>query len=289
MQLTLGLPKGSLQESTLSLFKKAGIHISSSSRSYYPTSDDKELELIFMRPQEIPRYVEQGILDAGITGLDWTRENKAKVDVVCELEYSKVSRSKCKWVLAVPEKSKFRKPEDLKKARIATELVATTKSYFKKKKIPVQVEFSWGATEVKPPRLVDAIVDITETGASLRANQLKIIDVLLETTTVLIANKTIRKDKFKGQKLEDLKLLLGATLKAENYIGLKFNVMEKDLKKILNLLPALNKPTVSNLSDEKWFAVETIILKSEVKNIVPRTKRAGATDILEYPIHKIID
>lgn len=288
MKLTLGIPKGSLQNSTIDLFNKAGIHMKVSSRSYFPTSDDTELDLILMRPQEMPRYVQQGIIDAGITGYDWTIENKAKVEIVCELEYSKVSRQKCKWVLAVPEDSKFKKAEDLKGKRIATELVQTTKSFFRKKKIPVDVEFSWGATEVKPPRLVDAIVDITETGSSLRANRLKIIDTLLETSTILIANKDVWKNKAKRQKLENIKLLLKGTLDAENYAGLKCNVGKKDLDKILKILPALHNPTVSNLSDEGWCAVETIIAINESKVIIPKLKRAGATGIIEYPINKIV-
>ncbi len=288
MKLTLGLPKGSLQKSTLELFKKAGININATSRSYYPSSDDAELDLIFMRPQEIPRYVEQGVLDAGITGFDWTEENKSKVITVCELEYSKVSRQKCKWVLAVPENSKFKKPQDLKGKRIATELVNTTKRYFKKLKVPVEVEFSWGATEVKPPRLVDAIVDITETGSSLRANRLKIIDVLLETSTILIANKGAWADNKKKEKLESIKLLLEGTLHAENYEGLKCNVEEANLKKVIKVLPALHNPTVSLLSEEGWYAVETIITYADIKTVVPKLKKAGASGIVQYSIDKII-
>lgn len=288
MKLSLGLPKGSLQKSTVELFKKAGINIQVNDRSYYPKSDDIELDLIFMRPQEIPRYVEQGVIDAGITGYDWTVENNAKVDTICELEYSKVSRNKCKWVLAVPEGSKYKKPADLKGARIATELVKTTKSYFRKMKIPVTVEFSWGATEVKPPRLVDAIVDITETGSSLRANRLKIIDTLMETSTILIANKDCAKNKFKKQKLDDIKMLLQGTLDAENYVGLKCNVEKKSLKKVLGILPALHNPTVSELSDSGWFAVETILNSSDIKTVVPNLKNAGASGIVEYQVNKVI-
>jgi len=288
MKVTFGIPIGSLQNATVDLFRKAGIHISVDSRSYFPVSDDPELDLILMRPQEMPRYVEQGVLDAGITGYDWTVENKAKVVQVCELEYSKVSRNKCLWVLAVPEDSKFRKPEDLRGKRVATELVQTTKSYFRKKNIPVDVEFSWGATEVKPPRLVDAIVDITETGSSLRANRLKILDTLLETSTIMIANKDAWSSKAKRHKLENMKLLLQGTLDAENYAGLKCNVEEKDLKKVVRVLPALHNPTISHLSDEGWFAVETIIHLAEAKEIIPKLKRAGASGIVEYPINKII-
>jgi len=288
MKFSLGLPKGSLQKSTIELFQKAGIHINASERSYYPTSDDPELDLILMRPQEIPRYVEQGVLDAGITGYDWTVENKAKVETICELEYSKSTRTKCKWVLAVPEDSKFKKAEDLAGGRIATELVETTKRFFKAKKVPVQVEFSWGATEVKPPRLVDAIVDITETGSSLRANRLRIIDTLLETSTILIANKESYKDPVKRAKFENIKMLLEGTLLAENYIGIKCNTDEAHRDKVIKCLPALQRPTVSPLSEKGWFAIDTIILLKEIKTIIPALKRAGATGIVEYQVYKVI-
>jgi ATP phosphoribosyltransferase len=288
MKLSLGLPKGSLQESTIALFRKAGIHVWANDRSYFPTSDDAELDLILMRPQELPRYVEQGVLDAAITGYDWTVENKADVVTVCELVYSKASRQKAKWVLAVPEDSKFKKAEDLKGKRIATELVGMTKRYFKKKKVPVTVEFSWGATEVKPPRLVDAIVELTETGSSLRANRLRIIETLLESCTILIANKKTWANSAKKHKLENLRMLLQGTLDAENFIGLKCNVMEKDLKNVLEILPALHNPTVSNLSDKGWYAVETILPVNETKNVVPKLKRAGASGIVEYPVNKVI-
>jgi ATP phosphoribosyltransferase len=288
MKLTLGLPKGSLQKSTIELFNKADIHIRADERSYFPTSDDPELDLILMRPQEIPRYVEQGILDAGITGLDWTVENNAKVVRVAELEYSKVSRHRCKWVLAVAEDSSFKKPEDLKGKRIATELVSTTKRYFKSKKIPVDVEFSWGATEVKPPRLVDAIVDITETGSSLRANRLRVIDVLMETMTILIANKGAWANEQKKQKLENIMILLQGTLNAESFAGLKCNVEKDKLDRVIKVLPALHNPTVSTLSDNKWCAVETIIKVDEIKRIIPLLKRAGASGIVEYPVNKVI-
>ncbi len=288
MKLTFGIPKGSLQDATIELFRKAGTHIEVDSRSYFPQSDDPELELILMRPQEMPRYVEQGILDAGITGYDWTVENRAKVVQVCELEYSKVSRNRCKWVLAVSEDSKFKKPSDLKNRRIATELVQTTKNYFKKKNIPVDVEFSWGATEVKPPRLVDAIVDITETGSSLTRNRLRIIDEVLETCTLIIANKNTWKNKAKRHKIENLEMLLQGTLNAENYVGLKCNCEEKDLDKVTKILPALHNPTISTLSDEGWYAVETILDIAQVKHIIPKLKRASASGIVEYPVNKII-
>jgi len=288
MKLTIGLPKGSLQESTINLFNKAGIHIRVSSRSYFPVCDDPYIEFVLMRPQEMPRYVEQGILDAGISGYDWTVENKVKVEQVCELEYSKVSRQKCRWVLAVPEGSKFKKAEDLKGKRIATELVQTTKSFFRKKKIPVEVEFSWGATEMKPPRLVDAIVDITETGSSLRANRLKIIDTLLETSTILFANKSSWKNTAKRKKLENIALLLQGTLEAENYVGLKCNVEEKNVKSVLKALPALHNPTISSLSDSGWLAVETIVHTKDIKTVIPALKRAGGSGIVEYPVNKVI-
>jgi ATP phosphoribosyltransferase len=290
MKLSLGMPKGSLEEATFKLFNNAGIHIRKGDRSYYPTCDDPELDLIIMRPQEIPRYVEQGILDAGITGQDWVSENNAKVEEVVSLQYSKNSRQKCKWVLAVPEDSTFKKPEDLRGKRIATELVATTKRYFAKKKIPVEVEFSWGATEVKPPRLVDAIVDLTETGSSLRANRLRIIDTLMETCTVLVANKLAWKNQGKRDKLESLVMLLQGTLAAENFVGLKCNVPSSSLKKVTEVLRlhGLHNPTVSDLLDSGWHAMEVILSFYETKHIIPKLKRAGASGIVEYPVSKVI-
>jgi ATP phosphoribosyltransferase len=288
MKLSFGIPKGSLQDATVELFNKADIHLRVDSRSYYPTSDDPELDLVLMRPQEMPRYIAQGIIDAGITGYDWTIENNADVENVCELEYSKVSRRKSRWVLAVPEDGVFQKPADLKGKRIATELVHTTTEYFKKKKIPVTVEFSWGATEAKPPRLADAIVDITETGSSLRANRLKVIDTILETSTVLIANKNAWKNAAKRDKIENIKMLLLGTLEAENYVGLKCNVAQKDLDKVLKAMPALHNPTISPLSDKGWYAVETILPVHETKNLLPQLKRAGASGLVEYPLTKVI-
>jgi ATP phosphoribosyltransferase len=288
VKVSLGLPKGSLEKSTIDLFAKAGIHIKADGRSYYPSSDDPELDLILMRPQELPRYVEEGIIDAGITGEDWTTENRADVVRVCELEYSKSTRAKCRWVLCVPDGSAFRKPEDLRGKRIATELVGTTKRYFQKKKIAVDVEFSWGATEVKPPRLADAIVEITETGSSLRANNLRIIDVLLETSTIMIANKKTWQTAAKRNKLENLTMLLEGTLAAEDYVGLKCNVREADLKAVVAVLPALHNPTISHLFDKGWYAVETIIHAREVKTIIPQLKRAGASGIVEYAVNKVI-
>jgi len=287
-RLSLGMPKGSLEESTFSLFNKAGIYIKRGSRSYYPDCDDPELDLIVMRPQEIPRYVEQGIIDAGITGQDWVAENEADVVEVTELHYSKASRQKCRWVLAVPEESPFKRAEDLAGKHIATELVETTKRFFESKGTDVRVEFSWGATEVKPPRLADAIVDITETGSSLKANRLRIIETLMETCTVIIANKAAWADEWKRGKLENLETLLLGTLDAENYVGLKCNVEESGLKEIISILPALHNPTVSKLSDGNWCAVDTILPAKDTKRVIPLLKRAGASGIIEYPVSKVI-
>ena len=288
MKLSFGIPKGSLEASTIELFQKAGIHIRKSERSYYPVCDDPELDPVVMRPQEMSRYVEQGILDAGITGQDWVEENRSDVVEVAELRYSKSTRYKCRWVLAVPEDSKFRKPADLRGKRIATELVAVTKRYFKKRRIPVDVEFSWGATEVKPPRLADAIVDITETGSSLRANRLRIVDTVMETSTVLIANRDSWKKRRKHDKLENMTMLLQGTLDAENYVGLKCNVRESDLAAVIKVLPALHNPTISHLFEKGWYAVETILPFYETKHSIPRLKRAGASGIVEYPVSKVI-
>jgi ATP phosphoribosyltransferase len=282
------MPKGSLEESTFALFNKAGIRIKRGDRSYYPSCDDPELDLIVMRPQEIPRYVQQGIIDAGITGQDWVAENEADLVEVTELCYSKASRQKCRWVLAVPEGSPFQKAEDLNGMRIATELVGTTKRFFSSKGVDVKVEFSWGATEVKPPRLVDAIVDITETGSSLRANRLRIIDTLMETSTVIVASKPAWNNMEKRAKLENLKMLLLGTLEAENYVGLKCNVEEANLEQVVKVLPALHNPTVSKLWEGGWYAVETILPFLETKRVIPLLKRAGAEGIIEYPVSKII-
>ncbi|MDR2578023.1 MAG: ATP phosphoribosyltransferase [Chitinispirillales bacterium] len=288
MKLSLGIPKGSLEESTIALFGKAGIQIKRGERSYYPACDDPELDLIVMRPQEIPRYVAQGIIDAGITGQDWVAENEADIVEVAELRYSKVSRQKCRWVLAVPEDSPFNRAEDLAGKRIATELVGTTNRFFASKGVSVDVEFSWGATEVKPPRLADAIVDITETGSSLRANRLRIIDTLMETCTVIVANKNAWADGEKRGKLENLAMLLIGTLDAENYVGLKCNVEENNLEEVIKVLPALHNPTVSKLWESGWCAVETILPQKQTKHVIPLLKRAGASGIIEYPVSKII-
>lgn len=287
-KLSLGIPKGSLQEATIDLLVKSGYKIKVNDRSYFPQIDDLELELILLRPQEMSRYVEQGIIDAGITGADWTRENQSDVITVTNLEYAKASRQKVRWVLAVPENSKIKSVKDLNGKRIATELVGVTKQYLKKNHVKANVEFSWGATEVKPPRLVDAIVDVTETGSSLRANRLQIIDTVMESTTVIIANKQSWKDAWKQKKLKNLILLIRGTLDAELYVGLKMNVEQSNLKTVVNQLPALQKPTISSLSKEGWMAVDTIILENQVRNIIPALKQAGATGIVEYPVSKII-
>ncbi len=288
MKVSLGLPKGSLEQATVELFTNAGIHIRVNKRSYYPTCDDDELDLILMRPQEMPRYVEEGIIDTAICGYDWTVENDAEVEKVCDLEYSKATRRKCRWVLAVPQDSPFQKPEDLEGKRIATELMHTTQRYFKERGVSVDVEFSWGATEVKPPRLVDAIVDVTETGSSLKANNLRVIDTIMETNTIFIANKKVWADAKKRKKIENIRMLLLGTLEAENFVGIKCNIDNERLQAVLDVLPALHNPTVSHLSDDGWFAVETILHSTEVKHVIPRLKQAGASGIVEYAVHKII-
>ncbi len=287
--LKLGIPAGSLQDATVKLFRKAGYSISISSRSYYPTIDDPEIECLTIRAQEMARYVHQGILDAGITGHDWVVETNADVKEVCELVFSKVSRKPVRWVLAVPEDSDINSVKDLEGKRIATEAVGLTNQYLDKHGVIAEVEFSWGATEVKPPRLVDAIVEVTETGSSLRANNLRIIDVVLESTTRLIANNTAYVDPWKKQKLDDIALMLRSCLSAEGKVGLMLNVRRKDLEQVLKGLPALQQPTVSSLSDPDWVAISTIIEEPIVRTIVPQLKNAGATGIVEFPINKIIE
>ncbi len=288
-KLKLGIPAGSLQDATVKLFRKAGYNISISSRSYYPTIDDPEIECLTIRAQEMARYVHQGILDAGITGHDWVVETNADVQEVCELIFSKVSRKPVRWVLAVPENSEIESVKDLEGKRIATEAVGLTNQYLDKHGVIAEVEFSWGATEVKPPRLVDAIVEVTETGSSLRANNLRIVDVVLESTTRLIANNTAYVDPWKKQKLDDIALMLRSCLSAEGKVGLMLNVRRKDLEQVLEGLPALQQPTVSSLSDPDWVAISTIIEESIVRSIVPQLKSAGATGIVEFPINKIIE
>ena len=287
--LKLGIPAGSLQQSTAALFEKAGYNIAFSSRSYYPTIDDDEIECLLIRAQEMARYVEQGILDAGITGYDWVIETQADVYEICELVFSKVSRRPVRWVLCVPEDSPVQSANDLQGKRIATEAVGLTKNYLAKHGVEAIVEFSWGATEVKPPRLADAIVEVTETGSSLRANKLRIVDEILQSTTRFIANKDAYKDDWKKNKLDNIALMLKSCLAAENKVGLMMNVPQASLKQVLKLLPALQKPTISQLSDPGWVDVNTIVDESVVRTIVPQLKENGATGIVEYAISKLID
>jgi ATP phosphoribosyltransferase len=284
----LGLPKGSLEESTKNLFAKAGWKITTSSRSYKPSIDDPELDGRFIRAQEISRYVEHGFFDCGLTGYDWIMENESDVVEVCDLIYSKVSAQKSRWVLCVPEGSAIQRPEELAGKRVATELVGTVRRYFAAKKIPVEVEFSWGATEIKVPDLVDAIVDITETGNSIRANKLRIIDTLLETNTKLIANQASWANPAKRQKIETIALLLKGALEAESKVGLKMNLPKASLDAMLQKLPALRNPTISPLSSPAWIALETIIDESVVREIIPQLKALGAEGIVEYPLNKVV-
>jgi len=286
--LKLGIPKGSLQETTIYLFKKAGFTIKLSSRSYYPQIDDPEIECMLIRAQEMPRYVEEGILDAGITGIDWVMESGKKVTKVADLIYAKHGLRKVRWVLAVPNDSKIKGLKDLQGKRIATELVSFVKKYLAKNKVKAIVEYSWGATEAKPPELADAIVELTETGSSLKANNLKIIETLLESNTVVISNKETLKDLSKKQKLDNLLMLLQGALNAETKVGIKLNVPAHKLKTILSLLPALQTPTISSLSDKNWVDVDTIIEESIVRELIPKLKRAGASGIVEYPLNKVI-
>ncbi|MDB5346860.1 MAG: phosphoribosyltransferase [Schlesneria sp.] len=287
--IKLGIPAGSLQEATAELFKKAGYTIKFSSRSYYPEIDDPEIECMLIRAQEMARYVEQGVLDAGITGYDWILENNAQVHEVCELMFSKVSRRPVRWVLCVPNDSPVQSVKDLQGKRIATEVVGLTRQYLAKHGVEANVEFSWGATEVKPPKLADAIVEVTETGSSLRANNLRIVDEILQSTTRLISNKAAWQVAAKREKLENISLMLKSCLAAEGKVGLLMNVRRVDLAAILQQLPALQKPTVASLSDPDWVDVNTIVDESYVRMIVPRLKAAGAMGIVEYPINKIID
>lgn len=287
-KLKLGFPKGSLQESTIELFKKAGIRIGASSRSYFPSCDDEEIEIMLVRSQEMAKYVEDGVFDAGLTGHDWICESGAKVKEVCELQYAKSGFRPVRWVLAVPNDSKIKSIKDLNGKRVATELLNYTKKYFAKNKVKAQIEFSWGATEAKAGKLVDAIVELTETGSSLRANNLRIVEELLVSTTRLIANNNALKDSWKKEKIENLAILLKGALAAEGMVGLKMNIPFKQLPAIEKILPALKKPTISNLSDGNWVALEVIIEEKIVKKIIPALKRAGAEGIIEYPLNKII-
>lgn len=286
--LMLGLPKGSLEESTKALFAKAGWKITTSSRSYKPAIDDPELDGRFVRAQEVARYVDHGFFDCGLTGWDWVQENNADVVEVCDLVYSRASTLKSRWVLCVPESSPIKTAADLAGKRVATELVETVKRWFAAKNIPVNVEFSWGATEVKVPDLVDAIVDITETGSSLRANKLRIVDTLLETNTKLIANKAAWENPAKRRKIETIALLLRGALEAGSKVGLKMNLPRAALDAVTAKLPALRNPTISPLSNPDWIALETIIDESVVREIIPALKAHGAEGIVEYPLNKVV-
>ncbi|HVR74549.1 MAG TPA: ATP phosphoribosyltransferase [Planctomycetota bacterium] len=288
MVLKLCLPKGSLHDATLALFERAGYQFTISSRSYFPTVDDDEIQAMLVRAQEVARYVEEGIFDAGLTGQDWIIENAADVHEVLDLCYSKQSMRPCRWVLAVPEDSRVQTVKDLEGKRIATEVVNITRAYLLRKGIKAEVEFSWGATEVKAPDLVDAIVEITETGSSLRANKLREVDEVLRTTPRLIANRKAFEDPWKREKIENIALLLGGAIAAEGQVGLKLNCPREKVKEILAILPALKKPTVSPLSDDGWVALETILQEKEVRSLLPLLKRAGASGIIEYPLNKVI-
>lgn len=285
--LKLGIPKGSLQNATFDLFEKAGFNVSGFERSYFPRIDDPQIQLIMLRAQEMSRYVEDGVLDAGFTGYDWIKENNSDVHEVCELRYSKATSNPARWVLAVPNESGIEKAEDLEGGIIATELVNATRRYFDEKGIHVKVEFSWGATEVKA-RLVNGIVELTETGSSLKANNLKIIDTLLTSTTRFIANQSAWKDDFKKQKIESIAILLNAAIDAKTRVGLKMNVKQNDLNDILALLPSEKSPTVSSLADSEYVAVEIIVEESVERELIPQLKRAGASGIFTYALNKVI-
>jgi ATP phosphoribosyltransferase len=287
--LKLGIPAGSLQDATAELFRKAGYNIIFSSRSYYPQIDDDEIECLLIRAQEMARYVEQGILDAGITGYDWVVETNADVHEICELKFSKVSRRPVRWVLCVPNDSPVQSARDLEGKRIATEAVGLTKNYLAAHQVTAHVEFSWGATEVKPPKLADAIVEVTETGSSLRANNLRIVDEIMQSTTRFIANKQAYSDSWIHEKLESIALMLQSCLAAEGKVGVMMNVRREDLEQVLSILPALQNPTVSSLSDPDWVDVNAVLDESTVRRIVPALKAAGAKGIVEYAINKIIE
>jgi ATP phosphoribosyltransferase len=295
MTLKLGIPKGSLQDATIQLFARAGFNLYVSSRSYFPSIDDPEIECMLIRAQEMTRYVCEGVLDAGLTGLDWIDEHRAGrgahacVSSLADLVYAKQSFGKVRWVLAAPEDSRFKSPQDLAGATIATELVQVTKRYFEQLGVPVKrIEFSWGATEVKPPVLADAIVEATETGSTLRANRLSILDTVMESNTQLIANEAALGDAWKRTKIENVALLLRAAIEAQGRVGLMLNVRQVDLPRILSLLPALQRPTISSLSDRDWVAVNTIIEERTVRDLIPKLKAAGGQGIVEYPLNKIV-
>ncbi len=286
--LKLGLPKGSLQESTLKLFRKAGYHITVSSRSYYPSFDDAEIESMLIRAQEMARYVEDGILDCGLTGYDWILEQDADVHEVAELNYAKEGLRPVRWVIAVPNDSNIKSVKDLNGKRIATELVGFTKRYLKSKGVKAAVDFSWGATEVKPPHLADAIVELTETGTSLKANNLRIVETILQSSTRFIANKKAWHERWKRQKMANIVMLLKGALAAEEKVGLKMNVPKKSLKRVMSLLPAMHSPTISQLSDEDWYAIDVVIDEMIARDLTPMLKMAGASGIVEYQLNKVI-
>ena len=288
MKLKLGIPKGSLETATVDLFRRAGFNIAISSRSYFPAIDDPDIECMLVRAQEMARYVENGVLDAGLTGLDWVQETDAQVVSVADLVYSRQSFGKVRWVLAAPENGEIRSVQDLQGKIVATELVNVTKRFLSEKGVEAKVEFSWGATEVKPPVLADAIVDVTETGASLRANHLRIVDTVLQSNTRLIANDSAWNVDWKKAKLNDLKLLLEAAIEAVGKVGLMLNVEAANLADVIQVLPSLKQPTVSNLAQSDWVAVNTVLEESMVRTILPRLKAAGAQGIVEYPLNKIV-
>jgi ATP phosphoribosyltransferase len=287
-KLRLGLPKGSLQDATLALFKRAGWNIYADGRSYFPSIDDSDIECMLIRAQEMARYVDHGVLDAGLTGIDWVVESGLDVTSVTTLTYAKQSRRKVRWVLAVPESSGFEKAEDLEGKIIATELVEVTKRYFGAKGVHVKVEFSWGATEVKPPTLADAIVEVTETGSSLRANHLRVLDTVLESNTQIIANQSSWADLGKRRKIENLALMLRGAMEAKERVGLMLNVRQEDLGAVLAVLPALKRPTISTLSEPGWLAVNTVIEEHSAWEVIPRLKEAKAQGIVEYPLNKVV-
>ena len=294
MKLKLGIPKGSLQDATIHLFARAGFNIYVSTRSYFPSIDDPEIECMLIRAQEMARYVCDGVLDAGLTGQDWIAEHKLggnskhSLTPIADLVYAKQSFGKVRWVLAAPEDSRFKSPTDFANATIATELVRVTKAYFDTLEVPVNVEFSWGATEVKPPVLADAIVEATETGSTLRANRLRILDTVMESNTQLIANDLALADDWKRTKIENIALLLRAAIEAQGRVGLMLNVRRADLDRVLALLPALQRPTISSLSDNEWVAVNTIIEERMVRDLIPKLKASGGQGIVEYPLNKIV-
>ena len=289
MTLKLGIPKGSLENATIDLFRRAGFQITVNSRSYFPAIDDPNIECMLIRAQEMARYVEDGVLDAGLTGLDWVAETGATIEPIADLVYAKQSFGRVRWVLAVPDNSEVLSVKDVEGKVIATELVETTKRYLERNGVTAKVEFSWGATEVKPPVLADAIVEVTETGSSLRANNLRVVETVLESNTQLIANLESWKDTGKKQQLLDIKMLLDGAIAAMGKVGLMMNAPQSCLQSVLDVLPALKTPTVSNLSQNGWLALNTILDESTVRTIIPRLKAAGATGIVEYPLNKIVN